>query len=238
MASISDLLRYKAPLKLVDPRHPEKTLMTVWVRTLGDDAIKDAYKFSRIASAEKRAALKDTSSPDYIDALKSLGEQDDTDLIGLITAQKESEFRSLATAVIEREDLPKMEEIAKEPDAPTLEEQEILDKKEKELAEDYDKRVEEYVQTKVTEYTDVLNKSTHEELVELGKQAMANLVPMQVFIDELQAQKGFRGTFLDKECKTRAFETIEEYKESDSAILNQIIEKYTELEIGPDEIKN
>lgn len=237
MASITELLRYKAPVKLLDPK-TEKTLMTVWVRVLGDEAIKEAYRQARIASAAKRAALRDKESDDYRDAIKSMEEQDDVDLRDVILASNESDYRSLAMAVVQREDLPTIEEVAVEPDAPTLEEQEVLDKRETQINEAYEKEVKDYVDARVTELKARLDASTHDEVVELSQEAMINLAPMQTFLDALKEQKVFRGTFTDKECKTRAFPTLDEYRQTHAAILDQLAKAYDEIEMGPDDIKN
>lgn len=237
MASIGDLLKYKTEVKLVHPQ-TKKVLQTVWVKIMGDEAVKEAYKFGRIASSKMRKELQDTSSSDYELHIKSLEEQEDTDLYDLIVAAKVNEFSQQSVAVIARDELPKIEEIAVEPDAPTLPEQEELDREEEKVSEEFLRKINEYVNARKEELEATLKKTSRKKILEMAQEEMKNVVPMQVFMAELENQKGYRGTFTDKECKTKAFSSIEDFTDAHADIKTQILEAYHKLEMGPDDIKN
>jgi 3-oxoacyl-ACP reductase-like protein len=238
MVSISDLLKYKDEVKIVHPNDPKKVIWKGWVKILGDESIKEAYKFARIASSNKRAALKDMNSVDYQDEINSIGELDDEMLHNIIRASKENDYTRESVAIVSRQELPKIEEIADEPDAPSLEDQEKLDAAEEKVQDEFLKAVSEYVeQRKIELETDLQNKS-REEIVKMAQEESAKIIPMQYFLQELDDQKGYRGTYVDKECKVKAFKSVEEFKDTHTAIKAQILAAYKRLEIEPDEVKN
>lgn len=238
MASIIDLLRYKDSLELKNEKGDP--IVTVWIRVLGDESIKEAYKFARIASSKRRAALKDVNSAEYADEIESASEQSKQDLLELIMAAKENEFTRESIVVVTREELPKLEDVVGEndPDAPSLEDQENLDVEEHAVENRFQKGITEYVDTKKAELQAQLDEMSDEEILILAKEQLQNILPLQTFVEELNNQKGYRGTFQDKACNIKAFETIEEFKEAPPYIKTQILNKYNEIEMGPDEIKN
>lgn len=237
MAIIADLLKYKDELKIVHPG-TGKVIWKGWIKVLGDESIKEAYKFSRIASAKKRAQLRDMNSSEYKDEIEGLAELDKQTLRDIVFASKENDFTRESVAIVTRQELPKIEEIAQEPDAPDLEEQEQLDKAEDKVQEDFLKAVDEFVQQKKVELETQLNSTSDKDLLKMAQEESAKIIPMQYFLQELDDQKGFRGTFQDKECKVRAFATVEEFKETHTAIKSQILTAYKKLELGPDDLKN
>lgn len=236
MGTISELLRYKDEVKLLDPK-TNKKLASVWIRILGDESIKDAYKYSRLASAQKRTALTDTTSIDYLDEVASLNGQDTKDLHDLVVASMENDFTSEAVVVVQREEIPELEDIATEPDAPTLKEQELLDKEEVSLEERFTKKIDDFVATKKVELEVELAVMSYEDLLARAQVELTKVLPMQIFLEELRNQKGFRATYGDKDYKTKAFTSIEEYKDTHPAIKDQIMAAYDKLEMGPDDIK-
>jgi len=237
MASIAELLKYKDELVITHPS-TGKVLWKGWIKVLGDESIKEAYKYSRIVSAQKRATLRDKDSVEYKDEVESIAEQDKQDLLDLIMASQENDFTRESVAAVIREELPKIEEIAEEPDAPSLEEQELLDKEELNTQEEFLKAIDDYVSRRKEELKGRLDKMTHKQLIAMAQEELLKVAPMQAFLSELNDQRGYRSTFIDKECKTRAFKSIEEYKDAHSTIKSQIIEAYNKLEMGPDDIKN
>lgn len=237
MGFISDLLRYKKEVTLKEPRTGE-ALAKVWVKVLGDEAIKEAYKYSRVMSSDIRERLANPETLEYKTHIKSLDDQVDKDLYDLILAAKVNDFTRESVAVIAREELPKLEEISVEPDAPTLKEQEQLDKEERETEKRFMDAINKYVDERKVELEADLKKAKRPKLLEMAKEQMTNLIPTQAFLQELDEQKGYRGTFKDKECKTKAFDSIEEYRDTHSSIKEQILQAYNEVELGADEIKN
>lgn len=237
MATLSDLLRFK---KQIEIKHPttQKVLSQPWIRILGDEDLKEAYRWARIASAAKRAAVKDKNSTDSKDARAQLSETSREDLFYLMRAARENAFVSEATAIVVRPDLPKIDEIAAIPDAPTLEEQEIQDKREAETEESYQKALREYVETKLAELEVELNNLSEDDLYSRASLELINVQAMEAFNNELNDQKAYRGTYNDEACKNRAFSSIEDFKETHTLIKEQIIAAYSELEMGADDLKN
>lgn len=239
MGTISQLLKYKTEVILKDPVKGTE-IGSVWVRILGDESIKDAYKYSRVASAKKRALLRDTNSVDYQDEVASLDGQDQKDLYDLVLASKVNDFTSEAVLAVQLEDYPELEDVITtgDPDAPTLEEQEILDKEQDDVQTRFLKKVDEFVATRKLEFETELSKASYEDLVKMAQVEIVKVTPMQVFIDELRDQKGFRSSYKDEGFKVKAFDSIEDYKETHAAIKAQIADAYEKLELGPDELKN
>jgi hypothetical protein len=236
MVSIQDLFKYKKPVEIINDKG--ETLLTVWVRLLGDYDLGEAYRQGRIASAKIRRALKDDTSDEYFAEISIIEDGESKDLIELVKQSKQSDFYSLAQSAIDRKDLPKIEDFAVDPDAPTLEEQEKqdLDALNNEVA--YQNEIREFVETKSQELVDRLNTVSREELVEESKKALGDLRALTVFIQEILNQKIFRGTYLDKECKTRAFKDYDEYLNQHTFVKSQLEQAYQQLEISPDDLKN
>lgn len=237
MAGLENLLKYKDKVSLRNPK-TGKTIKTVWVRILGDDDLKEAFKYARIASAEKRAQLRDKDSDIYKDEISDLSQQPRENLEELILASRENAFANEAPVIIEREELPEIEQIAVQPDAPTLEEQERLDTEVNTQQEKFKKAIEEYIQTKLNEVKAELKDASMEKIVELAIVDYTNVQALQAFLDELNQQKGFRGTYTDEACTNRGFDTIEDFKNAHGSIKVQLIEAYNNLDMGSDDIKN
>lgn len=236
MASISDLLNWKKEVKII--RQDGTDLATVWVRILGDFDLQEAYRQSRIASAQKRQALKDVNSPDYLDEIATLEQAAPEELKTLIRTSSQNTFLNDAVAKINREDLPKIEEIAVEPDGPTLEEQEKMDAVEEQTEKTYQQKLQDYVDERTKVLDAELEGLTQDELVKKATSEYLTIAPMSVFINELEAQKIFRATFMEKECKTRMYDSVEDYKREYSFIKNQLTLAYTSLELTPEQVKN
>jgi hypothetical protein len=232
---LADLLKFKGKLEIKD--EDSKVISTVWIRLMGDEDIQAAYRQARIVSAARRDKLRDPESDEAKDILLQLKEQDRDYLTEIIITARENRFAAEAPVIATREELPTLDEVAARPDAPTLEEQEILDKGIEEVNEKFLKAVEDYIQTKVAETRAELAEYDDEKILELARKDMEIIQPLQVFMQEVNDQKGFRGTFLDASCKTRGFDSVEEFKDSHPLIKSQIIAKYDSLEIGSEDLK-
>lgn len=234
--SVTDLLRYKKRVELV---RGEKILREVWVRVLGDEDLQRSYRQGRIASSKKRAALRTPGTPEYEDDIEPIPLLNTRDeCINLIKQSRMNTIVGEAYANIDREEPVKLEEVAVEPDAPTLEEQETLDKKIKDQEESFQTKIGQYI----TEHTALLDAElqikTDEELFDVTRIEVSNLLSLQEFQAEVMAQKVFRATYNDEKCRIRSFADIDEYRNSHTAIKDQLIQAYTILELSPDEVKN
>lgn len=236
--NLRDLFKFKKSAEIIDPETKE-VLAKFWVRILGDEDIKEAYKYGRIASANKRASLKNKESDDYKDAQAQLEGAPRENLIFIMKASREAMFANEAGVIVVREELPKLEEIAAIPDAPTLEEQEILDRLEKQVNDDYAKKLQEYVDDKLVVLSGELDAMSDEELIAVSQDELVNIQALEAFAFELQDQKSFRGTYEDEGCKVRAFRDIDDFRNAHSLVKIQINEAINSLDtIGPDELKN
>lgn len=236
MASLSDLLKWKKSVSLVDENNKE--LMTVWIRVLGDWDTQQAFKAARVASNNKRAHLRDPSTSDYQDEVLPVEEFSREDKCEVIRTARRTTFTSEAFAKIEREDLPKIEEVAKEPDAPSLEEQEELDKLIEKQNNDYGKSIDAYIEDRLKVLDKELESYNDEELTKLAIYEISNVIPYSIFMEELNAQKLLRGTYMDEKCKERAFQEESDVYNLHPLIKAQLISAFSELELNPDEIKN
>lgn len=237
LVSIVDLLRYKKEVTLLDPRTREPIGQKLWVRIMGDEDIKEAFKYARLKSSEMRKKLKDHNSIEYKLQVEDLEEQDDKDLYDLIVASRVNNYTRESIAVIVREELPKIAEVAVEPDAPSLSELEKFDEAEESVEDHYMKAIEKYVNERREVLEAELKGASHDKLVELASVEMQDLYPQQAFTQALDDQKGFRGTYTDEKCKVRAFTDLDEYGNMHSAIKSQLVAAYDELELTSDQVK-
>lgn len=237
MASLADLLRYKKDIDVRDPNTGE-VLKKVWIRVLGDMDLTASYKAARLASAEKRAALRDPESDDYKDEVLGVIDLSPEEQRDLIKTARLSNIVAEATVAVIRPELPQVEEVAVDPDAASLEELEKLDKEEKKVEQDYSAKIDEYINLRTEELEAQLLLLPEEELVELAKKEVSNLVPFSLFITELNVQKAFRGTYQDKDCKVREFETIDDFRQLPKPVQEFIISEISSLEIDGPTIKN
>lgn len=236
MATLDDLLRYKD--KVVLKNQKGKTIKTAWVKVLGDEDVKEAFRASRLASAAHRALLRNKETDTYKDERAAIEEQTREQHIELILASKENVFANEAPLIVPREDLPEMEEVSAMPDAPTLEEQERLDTAIEELDNKFRNALEEYIQTKLNEVKAEIEEKSDEEVLEMAWVEYVNIEALRAFMEELANQQGFRGTFEDEACKKKGFSSVEGFKNAHASIKNQIINAYKELELSNDDIKN
>jgi len=236
MGSLSDLFKYKKQIDIIDPDTGE-VVQKPWVRVLGDDDLKEAYRWSRIASSEKRAKLRDIGSVEYRDEIAQLDGVPKENLIAIILAAREQEFSNEANITVVRKDLPKLEDITERPDAPSLEDQEKLDRLSAEIDAEYTTEIQEYINTKLEEVGNILLDKPDDEVISLAKSDLANIQALDAFVSELNDQKGYRGTYDDKECRNHSFDSVEEFKSSSSLLKSQIISAYLELEMGSDKVK-
>jgi hypothetical protein len=237
MASLSDLLRYKKEIEILHPV-TNKPLKKVWIRILGDFDLSRAYKAARIASSKKRDALRDPTTDDYLDEVMGVVDLTPEERIDLIKTARLSDFTSEAQAHVVREDKPKLEEVSLDPDAASLEEMEKLDQEETIMEKKYREAIQEYVETKLTELEGQLKLKSEDEIFELAKYEVSNIVPFTIFLNEVSNYKILYGTFRDKECNHTEFESMEDVQNLPKEIKDFIINELNTLEMSTEEIKN
>ncbi len=236
MGKLSDLLRWKKSLTLVSP--DGKEVETIWLRVISDYDLAEAYKMARVASANKRERLRDVDSTDHKDEVLAFNSATEDECKALIRAANENAWTSQALSTVVRGDEVKLSEVAIDPDAPTLEEQEKVDKANKEVDEEYQKALEEFVESKRKELEGKLNNMTLEEMRMLAMAEATVLLPITTYYRELTDEKTWRGVYRDKEFTQRGFDSVEDFREMLEVLREQIIVAYAELEAGLDDLKN
>jgi hypothetical protein len=237
MASLTDLLLYKKEIEVINPS-TNKPLKMVWVRVLGDFDLNRAYKLARIASSKKREALRDPNTEDYQDEVFAVADLERADKEDIIKTAKTTIFASEAQAVVKREDLPTLDEISVDPDAASLEDLELLDKKQLEIEKLYREKLQAYIADKTKELEGELKEKSDEEITKMAQYEISNIIPFSVFMNELTDQKIFFGTFRDKTCKEREFASIDDVKNLPRVIKDKLSEEISSLEMSYEEIKN
>lgn len=237
MVSLTDLFLYKKEVEILNPT-TGKPVKKVWVRVLGDYDLNQAYKASRIASANKRKALRDPESDDYKDEVLGINDLPRETHIELIKTARMNNFISEAQSAVERPELPELEEIAVDPDAANLEDLEKLDSAEDKVEKLYKEKLQEYVDAKTLELTKTLEALPDNELLKLAQVEVSNVIPFSVFMEELSNYKVLFGTFQDKACKSHEFVSKEDYQNLPRPIKDQLITAISELEISGEDIKN
>jgi hypothetical protein len=237
MVSLVDLFRYKKEIMITDPV-TGRDVKKIWVRVLGDMDLNKAYKAARLASAAKRDALRNPETEDYKDEVLGVVELSPEEKREVIKTARLSNIISEAISATIRPELPKLEEVAVDPDAATLEELENLDKEEIKVEKEYQSKIDEYVTLRTQEIDIQLQSLSVEELDKQAMQEVSVLVPFALFMTELNVNKALYGTFQDKDCKTKEFETADDFRQLPKAIQDLIIDEINNLEIHGSEIKN
>jgi hypothetical protein len=236
MGKISKLLKWGKKVTLKDANG--KVLMDVWLRILDDDDLEEAYRDARIASASLRTELRDPDSKRHQDDIARLENATKEECILIIKAAKGSNLTSEAFSNVVRPELPKMEEIAVDPDAPTLEENERLDAAIAKVNDEYAKAIDDYVEARSQAIDAELNARDRDDLLEEARNATVDLLVLSFFIQKVQDEKIWRGTYNDAKYTERGFDDILDFTSTDSGIKEQLREAYNELELNPEELKN
>ena len=236
MGTLSNLMRWKSEYTLKSP--DGKDLKKVYLRIIGDNDLQESYRLARIASAEKRDKLRDVDSNDFKDQVLSWKDATEDECKALIRAARENNWQTQAFSIVVRPDEVKLADIALDPDAPTLEEQEKLDAANIEVDVNYQKALEEFIETKRNELTDELSKLSIEELRLLAQAETVVVLPLTVFMNELLDQKVWRAVYEDKDMTEHGFISVEDYRSMLQPLRDQLAGAYLELEQGADDLKN
>jgi hypothetical protein len=235
--NLADLLRYKEEIEIIDPR-TGKGVSKIWLRVLGDLDLTIAYKEARLASANKRDALRDPESKDYKDEVLGVADLTIDEQKDIIKASRLSSIVNEASLAVDRPELPKIEEVAVEPDAPNLEELEKFDKLEMTIEEEYGKKIDEYIEQRTQILDAELDQMSEEEVLKTAQTEVTNIIPFSLFLTELNALKVFLGAYNNKDCTDKTFNTLDEFKQLPKTVQEQLIVAMNNLEISGPAIKN
>lgn len=240
---IVDLLKFKDVVILKDGKgmpilDDKKNPVEVYIKVIGDDDLDKAHRAARLASASIRKILQDKTSDQYKDRVEPIMEAPRQDCIDLIIQYRTANLESEARAAVEREELPTIEEFAVIPDAPTLEEMEELDAAIDAQNTRYAKAIEDYMNSRADVIRAELEEMELKDLQQLAADNVAGIVALAEFFTVLMAEKLTRGSFTDKAYKIKAFDSVDEFLATDSIIKEQLINAYTDIEYGADDVKN
>lgn len=239
---IADLLKWRTTVILLDQDgnpilDDSNNPITVYLRIIGDNDLEEAHRAARIQSAQIRKALGDESTDAYKDRILPIMEASRQDCIDIIMQYRTSNLEAEARANTVRPELVTIEEIALDPDAPSLEEQEKLDSEQEKVDAEYEAALKEYVDTRTEVIRAEVEAMSDEELHEVARTEMSGVIALADFFTELMEQKVYRGAYSDKTYKVKAFDSLEEVKETSPTIRQQLFDAYLELEFDPDKVK-
>lgn len=243
MGKLVELLRWKRKIQLSDGkgsiiRGKDGKPLNLWLRVLGDEDQQQAYRLARVHSAMKRALLRDKESLDYKDEILPISEADIDICKELVKISKRTQFQSDALSNVERPDLPEMDEIAVDADAPSLEDQEKLDKMVEDIEKEYQKAINDYIDTRVKELAASLETMEDEQIRSEAMFETSNALALNSFMTEVIDEKVWRSVYMDEKCTQRAFDGVQDYRDLPSDAKEQLSEAYQALEMSPDDLKN
>lgn len=237
MGKLSELLRWKRTIKLVNPTDAS-IVEIVYMRIIGDYDLQESYKLARLASEQKRARLRDVDSDDFKDQIASFKDATEEECKALIQAARESAWTSQALSAVVRPDEVKLSEIAVDPDAPTLEEQEKLDAANREVDAKYQQDLQDFVEQKRKELQGELAQLSVEQLRTLSQAEAIVLLPLTTYFNTLTVEKTWRSVYVDEAMTERGFDSADDFMQMLEPLRNQLLEAYSELEEAAGDIKN
>lgn len=242
MGTLSQLLRWKKEIIL---KNGDKPILengkpkTVWIRIIGDYDLQESFKIARRKSAEFRAALRDVDSNEYKETVLPLQTTSREDCEEVIRAARATNWTNMAISAVVKPDLATIEEIAVDPDAATLEEQERVDAENALLDAKYEEEISEFIKTKEAELEVELKQLDDDQIRLLAQVEVSVIIPLTVFLNEVQDQKIWRAVYEDKDFKIRGFSDVDDYRQTPEIIKTQLINAYSELEgFSGEDIKN
>jgi len=243
MGSLINLLKWKTTVTLHDSKGKpilgeDKTPRKVYMRIIGDNALKEVYKKARLASSEKRKELANVTSEAYKTEVDIFDGVTREECINAIKIANATGWTNEAMSVVTRGDEVEIDSVAADPDAPSLEEQEKCDALNKEVDEKYISDIQAYVLQKSAELDAELSKLDQKGLELVAHKAQATIIPLMVFMERMQIEKTWRGCYDDEKHTIPSFSSLEEFLETDTGIKEQLTSAYTKLEISGDDIKN
>lgn len=237
---ISELLKWKTSVTLMKDGQPilfEGKPVVIYLKVINDDQLEKAHLSARVASANVRKLLQDPTTEMFRDRIEPISGATEEECKNVIVQYRTANLDSEARVNVVREDLPEIEEFAVEPDAPTLEELEKLDAAIIAQEEEYEKKVKEYVDDRTTVIKAELDNLELDELRKIATENMFGFLALAEFFTALMAEKISRAAFTDDTYTTKAFDSADDFLDSDTIIKDQLIEAYSNLEYNPESIK-
>jgi hypothetical protein len=225
---LSKLLHYGDKFKIVD--RTGETILTAYIRLVGDAELNRARIFALRSSADMRSSLKDKDS-DLHKAFIPTDDYSASELVDLIVAYSS---QNIAKEAIKECKIALPKEPSSEAD---LEEHENYQK----LVDDYPTKrlesIQKSVEKKLTELRENLSKKAKKELYEQYEQTLISIICEQEMISKFKEMCTFFGTFRDKNYTKPLFHSFTEFSNALTDIKQQLMDDYTTLDISNDELK-
>lgn len=227
---ISKLFNYGDKFVLTDRKG--NTIVTAFIRLVGDAELNRARVFALRCSSDLRNKLRDKESEEskaYV--IRDYDELTDSDIIEMISSYS---YQTLAKEALNLTNIP----LPKEPvsDAP-LEEQEKYQKE----VDDYPLARMNAIRDKMDELINKLKKElkkkNREELIKEYETVLMNNLCEQEMLSKFREMCAYFGCYKDKNYKVRMFSSYEEFENIPTDIKKQIIENYSSVELNSDELK-
>lgn len=225
---ISRLFRWGKKAEIMDL---DESVLTVYIRLVGDAELNRARVYALRKSAELRKELKKEGSDLRVAYIPDPNELDEEMIIEFIILKSLSE---LSTKALKNIDL----RYPTEPDSDSTLEQ----------LEEYQAKVDAYAQEReevIHNAIEVEADKERERLKTLDKDALYKQFETVIINDLCEAEMVSRfrqmcayfGTYTDSEFKKRLFDDFEEFDNLRKEIKLQFMDAYQELELGGDELK-
>lgn len=228
--NISQLFKWKKEIIISDAITGDQA--TVYIKLAGDADIGRARAHGYRKSAELRKSLKDKNNPERLALIAELGEFTDKELlIQTILLLRIADLYSEAVKNL----------TVKEPIEPTAdasqEAWEIYQAEVDAFPEKYDKAIREEVDNVREKNAELLKKEELETLYKIYEGEVINRVCSEAMQNAYYEMCIYLTTFADKDYKTLAFKTFEEFENVHPSLKERLKKEYQSLEIGVDELK-
>lgn len=208
-----------------------KELTRAWIRLVGDAELNRCRVFALRESAKLRKALKDEDSDERWAYIADIDVLEFENLVETVLIYM---TRDITTQAMKEIKIP----LPKEPDSESsLEEQEEYQAKVDAYPEERSKLVREYVERVLDRERNRLLSKSKEDVYKEFLSSAINVICEEEMLKRFREMCAFFGTFTDKEYKNRMFKSFEEFDNLPTDIKSQLVEYYSVLEIGGEDLK-
>lgn len=229
-SKLSKLFRWH---KKVEIKSGDKILDTVYIRLVGDADFQEAKTMSLKYSKQLRISLRNKETEDYGANFSDLDTLTRDELIMGITYGEIPDYRDEALLTIPEKEKPEL------PDDPTLEQQEDYEIKETELRAERAKVIADFIEKRSEERkAEFAQIEDIDKLREMYTHSIVNMRCGEEFTRIFREYQVYKGTYVDSEFKTLAFESFDEFNGCAPQLKATLLSAYIDLELSGEELKN
>lgn len=226
---VSKLFEWGNKFTLDIPKSDKK--LDLYIRLCGDADVNRAKVYAIKKSRELRGKLKDENADEHLAFVQDYSDMDVENLAEIVTALS---IRTLAQQAAREISIPFP--VLPNSDA-SLEEQEKYQTEVDAYPEKRRKALTDSITKRSLALKKSLLKESKEFLIREYERLLINDLCEEEMINSFRAMCSYLGTYLDKEYKHRAFESMEEFNNLPTNIKQQIIDLYLSLELSVDDLK-